>query len=188
MNISSGIGGPGGGRTSGTGDTGGGPATPIADEDIYAFRPLPHAAPPGTPPRRRRRWPWVLLVCAALTALLALAGALAVTELFDSAREGLHVTINGHRWDPFLVGPEHAVLALLAVAATLFVLLMVLPIVLMVVLAVLLLAIALVFGSGLLAVVLVAAVALSPLWLLGLLMWLLLRRRAAQPTSARLQN
>lgn len=174
------------GNTSGTGS---GPAAPIADEDIYAFRPLPQAAPPNTsPPRQRRRWPWVLLVGALLSALLALAGALVVTELFHSARDGLHVTINGHHWDPFFVGPEHAVLALLAVAATLFVLLMVLPMVLLMVVVVLVLAVGLALGSGLLAVVLVAAVALSPLWLLGLLMWLLLRRRTAQPSGSGLPN
>ena len=48
-----------------------------------------------------------------------------------------------------------------------------------------LLAAALGIGVALLAVLAVAAVALSPLWLIGLLLWLLLRRRPPAAATMR---
>jgi hypothetical protein len=155
--------------------TGATPAAAIADEDIYAFSPLPQIPPPPAP-RPRRRWPWVLLVCVLAISLLALVGALNLLDHLGSVHDGMGVTINGEDWDPFFVGPEHAVIALLAATAGLFVLLLVLPMVVLLVLVVATLAVALAVGSALLVMLVVAAVALSPLWLLGLLIWLLLRK------------
>lgn len=160
------------------------PAAGIADEDIYAFSPLPQAAPPAVP-RARRRWPWVLLVCVLALSLLALIGALHLIGALGSVHDGLHVSINGDHWDPFWVGPEHALIALLAAAAGLFVLLLVVPMVVLLVLVVVTLAVALAVGSSLLVVLVVAAVVLSPLWLLGLLLWMLLRRRPAPASIPR---
>ena len=82
-------------------------AVGMADEDIYAFSPVP----PATAPARRaarRRWPWVLLAALLGLGLLAMAAALGLIELLESAQDGLNVTINGERWDPVFPGPEHA--------------------------------------------------------------------------------
>ena len=158
-----------------------------ANEDRQAFEPRQQTPPraaiapplPPPPPAQRRRWPWLLLASLLALCLLAVVGTLALVELVDTARDGMNITIDGERWDPAFAGPEHAALALLALAAALLVLLLVLPMVMLVVSTVVALVVTVVFGSGLLAVLVVAVVGLSPLWLLGLLLWLLLRRRPA---------
>lgn len=161
----------------------------MADHDIHAFTPAspaPQTKRPAAPGAQRRRWPWALLVCLLALAVLAVLGALNIVTLLASAGDGWNVTINGHDVAPFFTGPEHAVTALLAAAAGLFLLLLVVPITVLLVLGVAALAVALAVGCALLVLLLVATVVLSPLWLPALLIWLLLRRRTrpAAPVSA----
>ena len=154
----------------------------IVDEGIYAFNPVPQTKGAATA-RRRHRWPWVVLGCLLALAVLGVLGAVNLLSLLASAGDGWNVTINGHDVDPFFVAPEDAVTALLATAAGLFVLLLVLPIAVLAALGVATLAVALAAGFALLVLLFVAAVVLSPLWLPGLLVWLLLRRRKS-PAAA----
>jgi hypothetical protein len=154
----------------------------MTDQDIYAFRPVPEAV--TAPPARRRLWPWFALAFALLALLVGVACVAALWSLADSAQHGLHIRINGDDWDPMIVGGDHWASALLGVGAATVAVLVIVPVALLLAL----LATALGVGLALLAVLavlgsvaLVAALALSPLWLLGLLLWLLLRRRAPDP-------
>ena len=160
----------------------------MRDEDIYAFNPVPHPPPP--PPRGRRRiWPWVMAGLLATLVLIALGGATAIAALIDitrdGVRDGMHVVINGEDWADDHLSFDHGLLAGLGVMAALSVaLLVVLAVALVVVplvLAVTLCAAALGVSIALLAVGLVVALATSPLWGLGLLLWLALRPRRAAP-------
>lgn len=137
-----------------------------------------NAAP--IPPRRV--WPWVALALLAALLLLAFGGAVALAELIDGARSGgLQISIDGERWDPGIrLDGDNAIAFVLAAGLLLFALLMLLPLLLLVIVVAVVFALA----ASLLAMVIVAAVALSPLWLTGLLLWLLLRpRRAPAATS-----
>ncbi|HZF81292.1 MAG TPA: hypothetical protein VEZ89_16055 [Rubrivivax sp.] len=167
----------------------------MADADIYAFSPLPAAqeaphtqAPGAAPSTRRRRWPRVLLVAMLAMGLAALLGAVSLLELLLGAQDGWQVWIDGERWDPPFMEPEHAVLGLVAAVAALFALLLVLPMAVLLVLAAVVLAIALAVasavGSGVLLVLAVASVVLSPVWLPCWLLWLLLRRRRRRPRAS----
>lgn len=137
-------------------------------------------------PSKRRVWPWIFGGLALLLVLIAGGLAAALLSAADSAQHGWHVIVNGDSWDGWNgwdelgldVSPAHGVLALLGVGAALLVVLVVVPMALMLVLVLvgLGLAIALVAGFG--SVALVLLVAGSPLWLFGLLLWLLLRRRS----------
>jgi hypothetical protein len=155
----------------------------MTDEDIYAFRPVPErtaAAPP-----RRRLWPW-LLAAGLLLAVLAVAGGTAVLlALADGARHGLDVNINGESWDGLLIDTDHGWMALLGVGVGLCVALLVLVLVVPLTVLLALGAVALGLVTALLAIALAAAVLLSPLWLLGLLLWLALRRRPAAAATVR---
>ena len=168
----------------------------MADADIYAFRPLPAAkqAPSCTqarlaaPPMHRRRWPWVLLVMLLAMGMAALLGAVSLLDLLVAAQDSWQVSIDGERWHPPFIEPEHAALAVVAAMAALFVLLLVLPMAVLLVLAAVALAVALAIalavGSGVLLVLAVASVLLSPVWLPCLLLWLLLRRRRPRASMA----
>ena len=131
----------------------------MTDEDIYAFHPVPppDAGPQLPPPRKRRLWPWVLGAAVLLAVVLAASCAAALLALAEAGRQGLNVTINGEPWQGGDLSAAHGALALLGVGAAALVVLLVVPL------------------------VVVLAVVLSPLWLLGLLLWSLLRRRPAQP-------
>lgn len=149
------------------------------DEAIYAFSPVPNAptAPLKPPaPQRRRRWPWVLGGIALLALLLMLAGAVTLISLLDSVHDGVHVTIDGDEWTPGLVDGFSGLMAVLGVGigllVALFCVLLVVPLTLLLVL----LGLALGLGGAVLAVLLVAGVVLSPLWILLLILWLVLRR------------
>jgi hypothetical protein len=153
----------------------------MTDHDIHAF-----GAPPVAPARpqasstafapRRRWWLWLLGGLLLFTLLVLTALTLAVAGLADGAQHGWQVVINGHEWDGLDIDALGSVIGLLTAA------LVVVIIVVLVVPAVLLLAL-LTAGGGvglalavvLLALALVAAIMLSPLWLL----WLLLHRRSA---------
>lgn len=129
-------------------------------------------------PRRR----WVLRVSGAVLLLCLLGlvlGALALLQLLDGTP--VQLSINGHTLaEPLALEPwsgGHWVWAVLGVAVALLAVLVVVPLAL--VLAALGVVVGLVFGLGLplLIVALLAAVALSPLALLGWLIW-----RAARPS------
>ncbi len=152
----------------------------MKDEDIYAFNPVPPPsaapAPPAPAPKpRRRAWPWVLAALL-LAALLATAGLLVlVAQLFDPVREGIHVQVDG---DDVELGITHGLgglMALLGMAAGLFVALLAVVLVVPLTLLLVALALALSLGGIALAVALVGAVLLSPLWALLLIVWLIVR-------------
>jgi hypothetical protein len=167
------------------------------DDDIYAFNPPPDKAagpaPADRPPvRRRRLWPW-LLGAALLFVLLAVTGMVVLaTSLLDSAAQEVQVVVDGQPWQhdgPAVVAAALAVTAvLLAVGGALLLGLLfaavVVPLVL--VLALLGVAVCLLFGLAgpLLAVVALAVVLLSPLWLALALLWWLLRRRPSGAASS----
>jgi len=156
----------------------------MKDEDIYAFNPIPPAPPP--PPRPRRRvWPWLLAGAAALLLLALLASGLALVAWLGGGHEGLQIRIDGEDGLPDAAQGLATALALcgvgfgllVALLVTLFSVGLVLPLTLLLVVA----GLALGAGGAVLALGLVAAVLLSPLWGLLLLLWLLLRpRRAAR--------
>ena len=161
----------------------------MKDEDIVAFKPAPRPAP--RPPRRL--WPWVLGGLLALTLATVVGGTLALLALADSAREGVQVVIGGERWEAPLWGAQWGVFpALMAVLGTGGALLCVLLAVLLVVpaiIGVVLLCVALGLGSVLLVALCVVLATTSPLWLLLLILWLVLRKKpgpapAAAPATA----
>jgi hypothetical protein len=136
---------------------------------------------------RRRRWPWLLGVFL-LLCLVALMASLTFLGLMDGARDGLNIVVDGQHFR--VTGPpgwEFGLGSIAAGAVAVMVVLLVVPLVvplalvgtlLCVLLAVGLAVLAAVVGlaAGLACVLVVVALALSPLWGLGLLLWLLLRR------------
>ena len=145
----------------------------ITADDIHAFPAAAETPGPPQPPRRRAVWPWVLLGLLTLVLSAAMVGTAALITLAESAGEGVQVTINGERWDGISLEPGHWPLAFAGIVTTLLVVLVAVPCTVLLALA----SAALGVGIALLAVLAVAAVALSPLWLPVLLLWLLLRRR-----------
>ncbi len=170
------------------------------DDDIRAFGPSP-AVSAGLP-RRRRLWPWLLgalLVLALLVLALLAAGALATWwTVADAGHHGMRVIVNGQPWDGWDVAdgwdilgwdilgwdisPGHGLLAGLGVLVAVFVVLLVVPFTVMLGLLLGLMGLATGLAVTVGAVGLVAAVVLSPLWGLGLLLWLVLRRRGPVST------
>ncbi len=149
----------------------------MTDEDIHAFQPVP----PAPPARRRRHWPWLLAGLVLLGALAAAAMATAWLGLSDAAQHGLHVQIDGDDWNSAFADGDrlqaHWGLALAGVILALTAVFVVVTVVVPTAVLLALLAAALGIGVVLLAVLAVAAVVLSPLWALALLLWLALRPR-----------
>jgi len=158
----------------------------VNDEAIYAFNPVPEMPAPLKPPAPARRswWPWVLGAFALLALLLVIGGALTLVSLADSARDGMHVTIDGDDWSPGLLEGFGGLMAVMGVGiglvVALFCVLLVVPLTLLLVL----LGLALGAAGAVLAVLTVVAVVLSPLWLLLLIVWLVLRRPAPKVTGS----
>lgn len=156
----------------------------MTDEDIHTFTPAKPVRPPAS---RTAGWPRLLGLAAGagllLWLLLLAGGAAALWSLADGGAQGLHVNIGGEDWEPVVLETNHGGLALiglaLGMACALAAALMVVPVAVLLALVVTALGV----GFVLLAVALVAAVALSPLWLLALLMWLLLRRRTPRAAT-----
>lgn len=144
------------------------------DEAIYAFSPVPEPAAPPKPPKRRW-WPWVLGGIALLSLLLVVSGALTLASLLHSAPDAVHVAIDGDEWVPGVAEGFGGLMAVMGVGigllVALFCVLLVVPLTLLLVL----LAVGLAVGGLVLALLLVAGVVLSPLWILVLILWLLLR-------------
>jgi len=155
----------------------------MKDEDIYAFNPVPTPpAPPATP--RRRVWPWVLGGVLLLVLALLVSGAVALVSLLDSARDGVHLTIDGDEWTPGVLDGASGLVAVLGAAFGLMVALLCVLLVVPLTLLLVALGLALGLGGAALAVLLVAAVLLSPLWMLLLILWLVLRpKRRATMTA-----
>lgn len=156
------------------------------DEAIYAFNSLPAApaAPPKAPAARRRLWPWVLGGLLLLAVLLVISGAVTLASLLHGGSDGLHVSIDG---DDFSFGLLDGISGLVAVAGVFIGIVVALLCVLLVVpltLLLVLLGVALAVAGVLLAVLLVVGVALSPLWLVVLLLWLVLRRPAPKVVAS----
>jgi hypothetical protein len=160
------------------------------DDDIRAFGAGPALAAGAATRQRRRLWPWLLggLLVLALLATGALA---ALWTVADSAQHGLHVIVNGQPWDgwdawdgtDWEINPRHGLAAGLAVLLAVSVLLLVVPFAVLLGLALSLAGIAIGLAATVGALGLAAAVLLSPLWGVGLLLWLMLRRRSP-PTAA----
>ncbi len=152
---------------------------------------------PLRPPAPRRRWPWVLLGLAVLGLVLMLAlGSAAWHEVHGP--HGLagvgdwRIGIDEDGWHGD-VGIGGVVGIVVAVLVALFVLLVVVPLVLLgaglavgvaLTLAALSIAAALLLALG--SVLLVLAVATSPLWLIGLVLWWALKPETPAVASASL--
>jgi hypothetical protein len=142
-----------------------------------------NAAVIPTARRRRRSWPWIVLVL--WVAAMLIAAAAGASWVADTHAMPVHVVIDGDEvWtvDPAVLGLEPWMVALGLLAALLAVIVVV-PVALAIAFAAL--AIGLVFGLGvpLLVGLLVTAVALSPLLLLVALGVWLWRRSAAAPAN-----
>lgn len=125
---------------------------------------------PGGATRRPRRWPWVLLAVAVLFVAGVVGAVVVLGTTLDQALGGLDIRIDGER----LLTMPHGEAAWWAVAAGVLagmVMLVVVPLSLLLALLVTVL----VLATALVAVLAVGAIALSPLWVLALLLWLALR-------------
>lgn len=177
----------------------------MSDDDIRAFRPEPTTPPPRTSPapppptsatiaavrHGRRWWPWLLSGLLVLT-LLAAGALAALWTVADSAHHGWHIAVNGQPWDGWNGATDEIGVGKLLVAgvgvlvAVLLVMLVLLAVPFTVLLGLLLglmgvaIGLAVTVGTvGLLAVVL-----LSPLWGLGLLLWMVFRQRSPPHAAA----
>ncbi|HSM23167.1 MAG TPA: hypothetical protein VK876_13285 [Rubrivivax sp.] len=146
----------------------------MKEDDIPGF--ASQRGPQPTAPRavaRRGRRPWLLLGVLVLLLLVAASGAAVLLALAEGMGGGLTITIDGERWGPFHPTAELWTLAFVGAGAAVLVVLVVVPLSAVVSL----LGAALGLGVALLALLAVAAVLLSPLWLMALVLWLMLRRR-----------
>ena len=176
----------------------------MSDDDIRAFPPVTAPAVPTAPAaaaRRRRVWPWLLAGSLLLCLLLIGGVGSALWALADHAQQDWPVVINGQPWDGFdgfngfgaFEGWDgihwhqghHSLGTLLGLGVAGLVLTVVLAVVLPVSLlfAVLLPLLLGGLGVGLALVAVLGSVGLvvlllgSPIWLLVLLCWLVLRKR-----------
>lgn len=125
------------------------------------------AAPAGG----RRVWPWALLALAVLFVAGVVGGVMLLGTTLDQALGGLDVRIDGER----IVTVPRGEAAWWAVAAGVLagmVMLVVVPLSLLLALLIT----ALLLAAAVVAVLAVGALALSPLWVLALVLWLSLRR------------
>jgi hypothetical protein len=143
----------------------------MTDADIHAFGAPPQPPAPAAPPRRRW-WPWLLTggLLFAFAALVIVAGVL--RELTLLAAPGFDVRVDG---EPVWPGEFGFGTMLLALGGVLLV-----AVVVPVALLLALLGVAVGLGVPLLLVLALAALLLSPLWLAGLVLWLVLRRPAGE--------
>jgi len=142
--------------------------------------PMPHGAPtvPPSAGRRSRRWPWVLLALVVLFVASAVGGVLALGGALEQALGSVDITVDG---EPLLTVPRGEA-AWWAVAAAVVAALAVLVVVPLSVLLALLVA-TLVLVVALAAALAATLLALSPLWVMALLLWLALRPRRASGSA-----
>lgn len=160
-------------------------------DDIHAFGPPPAVAPAaaggaaatGTKPHRW--WLWLAWAGGLLTLLAVSISAALLTQLAAAQGDGFLLSIDGDSLPLVRVDAERGLWAALAVGAALLVMVVVVPLVLLLAAGAVTLALGIagvaIAGSlvaGLAAVLVVMALALSPLWGVALLLWWLLRRRA----------
>jgi len=139
----------------------------------------------ATAPRRIRPiWPWILLASVVLLALAFMAGASLLAEALQPALGNMNILIDGERVLDLQVGEESAWAVAAALLAGLLVLLVVLLLVVPLAVLSALLVAAVAVAAAVLAMGVVAAVALSPLWLIALMLWLALRRSPARVKEA----
>jgi hypothetical protein len=143
----------------------------MTDADIHAFGAPPQPPAPAAPPRRRWR-PWLLAggLLFVFAALVIVAGVL--RELTLLAAPGFDVRVDGEPVWPAEFGFGTMLLALGGVLLALLLVAVVVPVALLLAL----LGVAVGLGGPLLLVLALAALLLSPLWLAGLALWLVLRR------------
>ena len=131
----------------------------------------------------RRGW----MLGLGLLGLMAVAALLLAAGVVDEARDGWGLHIDGAHWPLLHPGGFDANLgSVLGLAVALLLVLIVVPLVLLLtglllvgVLGLVVVSVAAGLAAALAAVLLALALATSPLWLLGLLLWLALRPRAA---------
>jgi hypothetical protein len=151
----------------------------MTDDDIRAFGP-PLTAAPTALPRHKRRWPWLLFGALVLLLLVAGLTAALLDLAIDTLDRDTTISIDGQRWQLASLHGAHLLGAVIALLVTALVALVVVPLVVLLAL----LGAALGIGVALLALLGVMALALSPLWMLVLLLWLLLRPARRAPSSS----
>ena len=160
-------------------------------DDIHAFGPPPAVAPAATGAaaatgaKPLRWWLWVGLAAGVLMVLAVLIGAALLAELVDASGGGFLLNFDGDSLPWVHRDAERSAWAVLAVGAALLLMVVVVPLVLLLAAGAVTLALGIagvaIAGSlvaGMVAVLVVMALALSPLWGVVLLLWWLLRRRA----------
>ncbi len=146
-------------------------------DDIGAFgAPV---VPPSPPRQRRHWWPWVLVATGLALLLFSAVAATLIGGLVDGLHDGVQVTVDGQHWPLHFHG---GVAGLLGIMLAVFITLLVVPLVLLVAGLALVLSlvaagavVVVALAVALCALLVVVVLASSPLWLLGLLLWLLLR-------------
>lgn len=123
-------------------------------------------------------WRWFLLIV--LLVLLAIFGsvALLLQSLVHWAAEGINISVNGETV-PVDLSVFSAIEAAGGLLVALLVVLCIVPLAVVCALG----GVALAIGGVLLALLLVAGLALSPLWLLGALLWWALRPARPRPAA-----
>jgi hypothetical protein len=138
--------------------------------------------PSSPPPASRRYWP-LMLVMLAVTALALLTVAWSAIDALGSMP--VHITVDGEELvqglDLASMPPAHRIVLAAVIVFALLAALVVLPVALLMALAGVVLAAFAVVGLPLLAAAAVVAVVLSPLWLLGWLLWRALRPSPTMP-------
>lgn len=161
----------------------------MTDADIHAFAAADAALNPGARGRHgreraRRWWPWVVLALAMLFVAGVVGGVLVLGQTLEQALGGLDIRVDGEH---LLTVPKSEA-AWWAVAAGVIAGMVVLVVVPLSLLLALLIA-ALVLAAGVVVVLAAVALALSPLWVIALLLWLALREpRARAPAAAGLPS
>ncbi len=157
----------------------------MTDADIHAFSAADAEMKSGAPARRtprhaRRWWPWALLALALIFVAGVVGGVLVLGEALDHALGGLDIRVDGEH---VLTVPKGEA-AWWAVAAGVLAGMVVLVVVPLSLLLALLIA-ALALSAAVVVVLAVGALALSPLWVIALLLWLALREPRARAPGAR---
>jgi hypothetical protein len=131
---------------------------------------------------RRRRWPWALGSAALTLIVLAAVAAVLLAAFIDASPSGFNLVLDDDSFTllppGFEAGWGAVLVFMLAILAVLVVvpLVLLLGIVIVAVLGLVALAVAAALASAVVAVLVALAVATSPLWLLAMALWLLLRR------------